>query len=86
MEGNKNIVLDNKHILMPLAAVIALCGGLYWIGYSVATIRMEIGMVNQRMENIEEIVKENKSTSGELMKIINSHEQRITKLEAVQTE
>lgn len=75
MNEAKSFFLDTKHLYVPLAVVITLCGSLYWVGYQWASINMRLG-------SIETIVKENKNTSGELMKILNDHEKRITTIES----
>lgn len=80
-EGIKTII-DTKKVWIPLASVICLCGGLYWIGYSVASIDSKITNLGDRITALEAVVKDSKDANRELMGNIMDHEKRITTLES----
>jgi len=74
-------ILDPKKIWIPLASVVALCGGLYWIGYSVASIDAKINGLSDRIASLEIVVRDSKDANRELMEAIMEHEKRINTLE-----
>ena len=74
-------ILDPKRMWIPLATVVALCGGLYWIGYSVANIDAKISSLGDRIASLEVVVRDGKDATKELMSHIMDQERRINTLE-----
>lgn len=81
MTEQTKTMVDSKKVWLPLASVVALCGGLYWIGFSVASIDAKITSLSDRITSLEEVVRDGKDANRELMNSIMEHEKRINTLE-----
>jgi hypothetical protein len=81
----EKLLLDTKHIFVPVAAVLGACGIVFWAGYNMATLNTTQSHTLERVTSVEKKIEEiSAQITGfrkELLQIANDHEKRITTLE-----
>jgi uncharacterized membrane protein affecting hemolysin expression len=79
------LLLDSKHIFIPVAAVLAACGLVFWAGYNMASIsktqEYTLTRVNSVENKVQAVSEQIASFRKELLVIANDHEKRLTTLE-----
>ena len=81
----EKLLLDSKHVFIPIAAVIAACGLVFWAGYNMAAIsktqEYTLSRVNSVEEKVQGVSEQISAFRKELLVIANDHEKRLTTLE-----
>lgn len=79
------LLLDTKHIFIPVASVLAACGLVFWAGYNMASISKTQEYTLSRVTSVEgkvQLISEQITAfRKELLVIANDHEKRLTTLE-----